>query len=735
MVKKTMRKQTKPLLTREERVPCKAVTVDDLISDESLWMDDTTAIDDAATIMQLFLTENWVFITADLLASNFALPWPRVMRSIVVDGRESGMPAQGHPIQRLLEDPTLYTDAQSFWYVAGIYDCMIGNTILWYMPGNEKFMVIPSHEVAIEFNPKDGSPMNYVWTPSGKVGKSTKFKAEDIVHVKRPNPFSKFWGLSPFIPGKVSVLFNRYSGEFLNSFFEKGATPQMIVETEISNNKEAIATLAKSFELVNGGRKNQRRPLVLPKGAKVTQVQMTLADTKLFDFINQNREVILNILRIPKHAVGLQTAGSLGSEEHKTALRFMWASTVNPMLKRYATSLTKFFQKKGLLKPDHYIEFDSSDIEIANEDMNSRADFAIKISKTHTLNEVRRIVWGEGPVEGGDFIPGVLNDPAMQETPKKPPNDGGEQPNPVTLPPPVQPPEAMPTAKLWDRMDEIESSDGLSTYSKAVDDELVRTEESMLDLSTNLLLRQLEGALEVLKKSIPEKSKSIDYDAFEAELEEEFQKDLPYWQENYKNNLGPTVNVGYASQLKLVFNPVHREALEALQENTAASRKAILAGRGIESFKNISRTTTDQIMETIAKSVSEGRTISEISQAIATNFKEITWERARLISRTETLTAMSVGQDSACKNAAKVIPDAVKVWISAKDERTRHSHSNMHAVQVKATEKFRIIGKKGKVTEMNVPRDPKVKGSPEEIIQCRCTVAVVSPEDLDLIKV
>jgi HK97 family phage portal protein len=738
MKKTKIRKAAVPVLDKRveprSSFDAKAVALEDLLRDESLWDNEETARSDAAFLMSLFSKEDWVFITADLLASNFSMPWPRVMKSVVVDGRASGMPIENHKVQALIEDPALYADAQSFWYVAGVFDCMVGNTIMWYMPANEKFMIIPSHEVSIEFDKKKNIPKEYVWSPSGNSKSKVSFPADEIVHVRRPNPNSQFWGLSPFIPADRSVLFNRYSGEFLNSFFEKGATPQMVVETEISNNKEAIATLAKSFELVNGGRKNQRRPLVLPKGAKVTQINMTIADTKLYDFVNQNREVILNILRIPKHAVGLQTAGSLGSEEHKTALRFMWASTVNPMLKRYSTALTKFFQRKGMLKKDEYIEFDSSDIEIANEDMNSRADFAIKISKTHTINEVRRIVWGEPPIEGGDFIPGVMNDPYKKEGGTKPPNDGGEQPAPETLPPPVQPPEAMPTAK-FSRISELVGSENFAEHTKDFESELIRTDESLYGLAAETVLSQLETALTILRQNLPQKSKAIDYDELEARLIEAFTEGISKWKDSYKEILASTVEAGYKTQMRMVFDPVHREALSALQEQTASSRKAILASRGIDSFSNISRSTTDDIMKRVETGVKEGLTLSEITRSIAGDFKEVVPRRAKTIARTETLTAMSVGQDSAVKNAAKVIPNAVKVWISSKNDAVRDSHEDIHGAIVKVNEKFKLKGRKNKITEMNVPRDPKVKDAPEEIINCRCTVAIVDAEDVDQINV
>lgn len=711
----------------DEHYQNKALSWEDAISQDELtssgvWALENQASVDAQTLLSLFYNEDWVYITADLLSSEFASPWLRVMREEVVAGKTTLTPAEGHPLQTLLDNPSEYADASAFWYRAGVFDCMLGNVFIWHMRANNKLFLIPAHEVQIRFDEKTKQVKEYLWQPTSEDGATrgiVVFPREEILHVMRPNPTSAHWGMSPFIAGRRSVLFNRYSSEFLNAFFEKGASPQVILETEIINSKENLATLSKSFELANSGRKNQRRPLVLPKGVKAVTIDMKVADTQLIELVNQNREVIINLLRIPKHALGLQESGSLGSEEHKTALRFMWQSTVKPMLKRYSSALTKFFKASGLLQPGFVIEFDTSEIEVATEDAQKRATLAQSMAQFFTINEIRRNVWDADPIEGGDkFVSQVV----------APPQYPAPAAAPTTLSLPQEVKGISPTKPKWAGADDILKSAGFLEHVKAVDGELARTSKDMEELATNTILWQVGEALKVLKNEpLPKmKTKGVDQEELTAEIMAAVSKGSEAWTADYKKNLSTTVDLGYASQLDLVFKPQDRAALAALQEETARGRKAILLRRALESFAQISKTTTDKIVGTIATEVEQGSTLTEIARKIADDFKQIIFNRARVIARTETLTAVSIGQQNAIKNASRVIPDAKKVWITANDDRVRDSHSDVHGDVVGVNEKFKVGD-----ADLSLPRDPSVSGHPEEVIQCRCTVAIVAPEDVD----
>ena len=385
---------------------------------------------DNRTLKNLFFTEDWVFILLDLVASEVSNSEMIVVKEEVVKGKSRQVEVDNHELIPILTQPNAFQDYSSWMYLHVIEYCLMGNAIQWYAEQTQQLIIIPAEEVQLDFD-KQGRLNKYIihsdgeqFTKSGLVD-GLVLDGEDIMHQRRPNPSSMIWGLSPFVPNSKSILFNRYSQDYLNSFYLKGATPQMVLQMEKNASEDSALRMLKSFEMSYTGRRNQRRTLVLPKGVKAEAMSHSIGDQKLVDIINSNMEKIINILRVPKHALSLAKAGSLGSEEHKMALKFMHTSAINPMKKKIAGSFTKFFQEKGLLKPGEKLIFDNSNVEVLKEDEIKRADLAKKQSAIKTLNEVRSDLYDLPPLDGGDVVilgPGQFasaGDPPQTITPSQ----------------------------------------------------------------------------------------------------------------------------------------------------------------------------------------------------------------------------------------------------------------------------------------------------------------------------
>jgi DNA-binding transcriptional regulator YbjK len=436
---------------------------------------------------------------------------------------------------------------------------------------------------------------------------------------------------------------------------------------------------------------------------------MTIADTQMIELINQNRENILALLRIPKHAVGLQVGSSLGSEEYKTALRFMWQSTIKPVVKRFAGSLTKFFEKD--LGPDYLIDFDVSEIEVATEDSKKRGEYSQALKETHTINERRKLAWEAPPLPGGDELPKAQGAAPAWGTPQvaslKTTPEGDFQ-----------------TADLGqEKFKEIgilTQSDNYKAHVGDVDAELERTKSSLEDLATNTLVTQLKNSLPIILGAA--KQKAVDLEALRQELIKKNEAEMKAWSEDFNKLLQDTLGLGYKTQTRLIFGAVDQNALAEMERQTEAGRKEILAQRGLDTFVNISRATTDSIISKIAQGLSEGNTLAEITRSIVDDAKGIFFSRAKTIARTETLTAVSIGQQSAIDNVAELMPNAKKIWLTANDDRVRDSHAEIHGDIVGIKEKF-TVGK----SKMSVPRDPTVNDA-SQVINCRCTIAMIPPK-------
>ena len=304
-----------------------------------IWREEISAWMDGQLLKSLFFAEDWVFIMVDLIANKISGQPLRIMQTETRDGQEVNEPDPEHPLNALLEQPNQWQDYAQFMYQWCVEYFLMGNGVVWSAPNSGQLIVLPTEQLTIDFK-TNGEVKDYIMGTfqDGVGGQKTlanvqRFAEKDVIHARRPNPNSLLWGLSPFIPARKSILFNRYSTEYLNAFYLKQATPGLALSLDRMVNEDVALRQLKSFELAYQGRKNARRTLVLPKGVTATTLTHTLSDQKLLEHIDKNRETMLGILKVPKHELGLQKAGSLGSEEHRLALRNFWESTLKPAMR------------------------------------------------------------------------------------------------------------------------------------------------------------------------------------------------------------------------------------------------------------------------------------------------------------------------------------------------------------------------------------------------------------------
>ena len=696
-----------------------------------VWSPELKAFLDAHTLKSLFFSEDWVYIAVDLVASKVSSQPLKVMKTVVKGGEEITEPFMDHPLNALLEQPNQWQDYSQWMYNTVVELTLMGNAVMWHAPRTGQIITLSTENVMMDFNAK-GMVNSYTITSHNEesdiLTKVQTFDAKHIAHVRRPNPSSLLWGLSPFIPGKKSILFNRYSTDYLNAFYQKQATPGLALSLDRTVNEDVALRQLRSFEMAYQGRKNMRRTLILPKGVTATTLTHSLSDQKLIDHINQNRETIMGLLKIPKHELGLQTAGSLGSEEFKIALRNFWEATLIPCMKFIEGTLTKFFQTE--LGEGAFFQFDLSEVESLKDDLAKKADTAIKmLAAGLSINEVRQDVWKKDIIEAPD-----ADLPHIMVVTRASANPFG-RPAPVALPPKEEEPQA---AEVEEETLALTSGRTKMTFTpkmeelravmvKQLMDEEARTIDELGKKAVDLLVDMTATAIDTVLDS----SKSLIHWATKAErtreqraLARRIEKALASkfeeeWQNVIARTLRQSVDVGYDQQLEFVFNEAARIEVEVLRARDANKRRASLSARGLESFSSISKTHTDRIIGEIAKGQEAGESITAIMRRVADALGTPGQlaGKAEMIARTETLTAVSIGQAAAMKNAAEVIPGLKKGWMTAGDDRVRDSHAAINGEVIDSDEKFS--------NGLSHPRD--TNGSASDVIQCRCSLILIPP--------
>jgi HK97 family phage portal protein len=726
-----------------------------------VWASEVKAFMHAHTLKSLFFSEDWVFITTD----SIALPISRCPLAVFTkeraeDGKDRRMKLDQHPITKLMESPNPYQSAQEVRYALAVDTVLGGNGFLYHVKALSHVYHMPFERVQYHFD-KDGLPSHVIFHKQFQddafavgVGGLT-LKLSDVTHARRPNPSSAFWGLSPFIPGRRSILFNRYSQDYLLAFYLKGATPQMILEVENATSQKSLVRMIRAFEAAYTGRRNQRRTLVLPKGVKATPADSKIADQQLVEMVKGNRETVLNILRVPKHALGLQEAGSLGSREHELALRWYWKQTILPTMELIESSLTRHFRQAGMLADGQVIAFDTSDIDYVAEDLFGDAETSEKLAGSWTVNERRVRIFGLPPIPEGDVIATLQKTPAPFSAPTQtpPPAQPEEVVKPESKPTPVsEPPAPDVTTNAEPKPDDettlaavptpvgtIESPEQepwhanvLRKYEThlAAGDETMRSEEQkqfprMFDSTAELLVGQTEAAVVALKASARTRGTRDEFDVDPEEFEKRLSAGIEAlavgYLADYNKTLIATVDAGYGAQLGMVFEPKARDALEAYREKDVEGQRTILKERGLFAFKSAKDTTTSRVTSLIEKAIAAGKTLDETAKSIVSFMKgEARW-RADMIARTETLTAFSIGSMATIERAKEAVPGMKKMWVTAADERVRETHQALMGKVVEDDAKF--------ANGLRYPRDPAARDA-SETINCRCRALMLMPEDV-----
>ena len=169
------------------------------------------------------------------------------------------------------------------------------------------------------------------------------------------------------------------------------------------------------------------------------------------------------------------------------------------------------------------------------------------------------------------------------------------------------------------------------------------------------------------------------------------------------SNFNKPVEKGMSASLAISF---FSQRFQNLIAQFAAERAAAYVTKIVESLR-------DTLRQTIEKATAQNKSKVDVAKEIKRNWKAVSSERALLIARTETTTLSGFAQMETAKEFSIPLD---KVWIAARDGRTRDDHRAANGQRVKYEEDFVVGG-----IAMSHPGDPK--GGAANVCNCRCTVA------------
>lgn len=510
---------------------------------------------------------------------------------------------------------------------------------------------------------------------------------EEVCHIYFWNPYDTIMGLAPIEAGKLNVMIDYKASHYTANFFDDGAVPGGMLETDRSLSDKQFQRILNQFETKHGGYKKGHRMALLENGLKYTQTGLTQKDMEFPKLRDLSFRRVCQIYGM-KEAVVSETKSvnrATGQEERAE----WWESTNLPIMRMSASALNFTLFPQSDLK----CQFDTTTIEALRESLRGKTETGYKLWQMGApFNEVnQRLDLGFKRLPWGDtwYMPVNLVDVS--------------KPTPVAI---VAPPP------------------GQQDYIDYEEKKLLplKTETPRGEVIWNTIIRRSLP----LEESFSKKVSRVFYDMRKRTLE------LLYRKKNLdevEKDLDDLENELYGEEykeLRKVIVPLYKQALllgvelviaetgfEMAFDLTDPESIYFLTNKELK-IQGVIQTVKEQIRKEIIEGYQGGESIDQIADRIRGVF-DIAKSRARTIARTEVIGSVNEGRFLAMNRSGF----REQEWFTAMDERVRAQHLPMH-------------GKKIKVGEMWVMPDGSSlrhpgdwNASASQIINCRCCSFVV----------
>jgi len=523
-----------------------------------------------------------------------------------------------------------------------------------------------------------------------------RFELDEIIHIKDFNPYDSNRGLSPILPLNKIIDIDWQSLIYNQAFFDNDASPGFMLSTEKKLGEVQIKRLREWWNKRHQGASKAHNIAILESGLKPEQASLSHRDMEFLEQKKFAREEILGTWRVPNALFNITE--DLNYATFMGQMKIFWQYSITPILEKIASGLT--MQLVHPYNPNIYVDFDMSNVAAFQEDLKEKVTTAKElVAMGFTANEVnKRLELGfeDKPWRDVSWIPFSLVPAGTQPVePAAEPEKGQKHlsgPSPFKALLPYDPENPEQTAEPKNQ----KSIEGQLVWQKFlrghtfIEGKFASALRKYFYEQRKQILASLEGqkgiklAFEV----------NVDWAAQDKELEKIAK---------------PHISNGVKSGERFAAGLL---AVEVDPRIIDAKMTALIQNRSNEILR-INQTVKNQITTIIADTVREGGTIDEMTVAIREGVKHtynMATSRSKVIARTETTAAMNGGSDLYYKEAGVT----KKEWVTAGDEAVRELHSQVSGEQV-------LIGN----SFSNGLAYPGGDGPPEEVINCRCTVAPV----------
>jgi HK97 family phage portal protein len=342
---------------------------------------------------QLRNYRSWVYTAVHAIAQEVARQRPYLYRDTGPAEHDHVPLSPTHPLCRLLNRPNPWLTPWELWYLTVVYLELTGNCF-WYVAPLEtddarltgtpaELWVIPTPWVRVLPDARHFVAGYEVAAPGAPVA---RFTADEIIHLRYPNPLNPHYGLSPLQANAQAVDANSELQKSRYQTFLAGPRPGVVLHTDQTLSDQTVARLENRLDAKFAGRQNWHRPMVLEQGLQASPWTLTPAEMDFLNSSKMTRDEILAAFRVPLPITGVIENLGLGGQIWDGARTMFCEGTIQPKLDLIGQALTRDLGRR--YGPNVVVSFPDCSPRVAEQ---KRQDDEIDARLgLRSVNEIRR---------------------------------------------------------------------------------------------------------------------------------------------------------------------------------------------------------------------------------------------------------------------------------------------------------------------------------------------------------
>lgn len=203
---------------------------------------------------------------------------------------------------------------------------------------------------------------------------TTAFLPEEVIHIRLPNPFNFWRGMSPLSVAVLAAQTDYAAAQFMKGFILNNADLGLIVTSEekfTPQQREEILAILRERKRQAGA---ADRPLFLSHKIQVHKPQLSAADLQFLENRKFSRQEICSIFKVPQTILGFTEDANRSVDEQQST---NWIhNVIAPLCRRIEAGLQPLTALAG---PGVTAWFDSDTLPEMQAARRSRVDTAVKL--------------------------------------------------------------------------------------------------------------------------------------------------------------------------------------------------------------------------------------------------------------------------------------------------------------------------------------------------------------------